>query len=78
LKKWNTFALEADRISKGEEPSKTIKLPVGTTPETVRACFNESSVFPVSYRLYEKDECRRYFEILNSMEYPEMKKESEV
>lgn len=53
-------------------------LPKGISSKTVQRCFNESSVFPISYRLYDKEECERYFEIVNSEQYKKDKEESEV
>jgi hypothetical protein len=78
LKKWNRFAVEASKMEAGEPRSETSILPLGTTKANVQKCFNETSVFPVSYRLYDKEECERYFEIMASEQYAKDKQESEV
>jgi hypothetical protein len=78
LKKWNKFAKEARDIENGGERDKKSALPIGATEADVQRCFNETSVFPTSYRLYDEEECKRYFEIINEENYPELKKESEV
>jgi len=41
-------------------------------------CFNEETYFPVSYRLYIEEECKEYFDLIQSEKYAEMKKDSEV
>lgn len=42
-------------------------------------CFNETSFFPVSYRLYEKKECEEYFDLIQTDQYlNEAKNQSEV
>lgn len=41
-------------------------------------CFNETSYFPRSYRLYEEEECHMYFDLIQSEEYKEDKKQSEI
>lgn len=45
----------------------------------MKKCFNETSYFPLSYRLYEKTECEEYFKIIQSEEFQHLKQnESEV
>lgn len=42
-------------------------------------CFNETSFFPVSFRLYEKSECQEYFKLIQTDHYKnELKKESPI
>jgi len=40
-------------------------------------CFNKKSLFPYTYRLYVKEECETFFELINSKEYKaSLKKEA--
>eukprot|EP00331_Platyophrya_macrostoma_P002944 CAMPEP_0176429350 /NCGR_PEP_ID=MMETSP0127-20121128/13665_1 /TAXON_ID=938130 /ORGANISM="Platyophrya macrostoma, Strain WH" /LENGTH=432 /DNA_ID=CAMNT_0017811151 /DNA_START=262 /DNA_END=1560 /DNA_ORIENTATION=- len=39
-------------------------------------CFSKKTFFPYAYRLYNKTECKQFFEEINGPEYEAMKKES--
>lgn len=43
-----------------------------------KKCLDQVDYFPISYRLYDKEECQEFFRHINTPEYPDLKKESEI
>ena len=78
LKKWKKFELQAKNIENGGERVDGSALPIGATVADVKKCYNETSIFPTSYRLHYEKECKKYFEIINSENYKKKKEKSEI
>jgi len=50
----------------------------GKNFETRPQCFSHDKFFPETWLLYEKDDCENFFNILNSREYEEAKREKHI